>query len=274
MSKSPLPGVNVMLMGPSGSGKTYALQTLISQGITPFCVFTEPGFEVLGHLPPEKIHWHYIPPAGQDWSAMIAGAKNVNLLSFESISKLVDPNRKQYDQFVDLLSSLNNFRCDRDGREYGDVCKWGTDRAIVVDGLTGAGIMAMGLVVGSKPVRHQGDWGIAMQLVENLFQKLCTDTQAHFVLISHIERETDEVLGGSKIMAATLGRKLAPRLPRFFSDVVLAEKSGTKFTWSTAALGADLKARNLPLADNVPPDFGPIVESWKRQGGIITPDTE
>jgi hypothetical protein len=108
-----------------------------------------------------------------------------------------------------------------------------------------------------------------MQLVENLFQKLCTDTRAHFILISHIERETDEVLGGSKIMAATLGRKLAPRLPRFFSDVVLSEKNGAKFSWSTAALGADLKARNLPLADGLPPTFGPIIDNWKKQGGII-----
>jgi hypothetical protein len=269
MEKSPLPGVNVMLMGPSGSGKTYALQTLIEKGITPFCIFTEPGFESIGHIPADKLHWHYIPPAGQQWEAMIQGAKNVNQLSFKAITELVDSNRRQYDQFVDLLSSLNNFRCDRNNQEYGDVCKWGTDRAVVVDGLTGAGIMAMGLVVGSKPVRHQGDWGIAMQLVENLFQKLCTDTRAHFILISHIERETDEVLGGSKIMAATLGRKLAPRLPRFFSDVVLSEKNGAKFSWSTAALGADLKARNLPLADGLPPTFGPIIDNWKKQGGII-----
>lgn len=274
MSKSPLPGVNVMLMGASGSGKTYSIRTLIAKGITPFCVFTEPGFEVLGDLPADKLHWHYIPPAPQAWDAMIQGAKNVNTLSFESITKLVDPKRSQYNQFVDLLECLNDFRSDRDGKRYGDVCKWGTDRAIILDGLTGVGIMAMGLVVGSKPVRHQGDWGIAMQLVENVIQKLCTDTQAHFVLVGHVERETDEVMGGSKIMAATLGRKLAPRLPRFFSDVVLADKAGAKFSWSTAALGADLKARNLPIADGLSPDFGPIIEKWKSQGGTITPDTE
>lgn len=274
MSKSPLPGVNVMLMGPSGAGKTYALRTLISQGITPYCIFTEPGFEVLGDLPADKCHWHYIPPAPQEWSAMIQGAKNVNLLSFEAITKLQDTKRSQYNQFVTLLESLNNFTCDRNNQTYGDVCKWGTDRAIVLDGLTGVGIMAMGLVVGSKPVRHQGDWGIAMQLVENIIQKLCTDTQAHFVLIAHIERETDEVLGGSKIMAATLGRKLAPRIPRFFSDVVLADKSGTRFTWSTAAVGADLKARNLRLADGLPPSFEPIIENWQKQGGTISPEIE
>ena len=258
-----------MLMGASGSGKTYVLRTLKKSGITPFCIFTEPGQETIGDMPHPDLHWKYIAPASQSWDNMITGARNVNTLSFESISKMTDPTRSQYGQFVDFLSSLNNYVCDRGGEKYGDVCKWGTDRAIVVDGLTGVGIMAMGLVVGSKPVRHQGDWGIAMQLVANLFQKLCTDTRCHFVLISHIDRETDEVMGGTKIMAATLGRKLAPVLPRFFSDVVLTQREGTKFTWSTAALGADLKARNLPVADGLAPDFSAIINSWKKQGGII-----
>jgi hypothetical protein len=275
MEKSPLPGVNVLLMGASGSGKTYAIRTLIKAGITPFCIFTEPGYDTLGDVSHEELHWRYIAPASQSWANMIAGAKNVNQLSFESITKLSDPTRSQYSQFVDFLTALNNYTCDRGGEVYGDVCKWGTERAIVVDGLTGVGIMAMGLVVGSKPVRHQGDWGIAMQLVANLFQKLCTDTRCHFVLISHVDRETDEIVGGTKIMAATLGRKLAPVLPRFFSDVILSERQGTKFTWSTASVGADLKARNLPVADGLPPDFGAIIASWKKQGGVIeVPDKE
>jgi hypothetical protein len=268
---SSLPGVNVLLMGASGAGKTYSLRTLITHGITPFCVFTEPGFEVLGDIPPDKLHWHYIPPADQDWASMVDSATKINTLSFESLTKLTDINKRSYDQFIDLLKTLNNFKCDRDGKEYGDVCKWGTDRAVVLDSLSGVNIMAMNLVVGSKPVKHLGDWGVAMDNLERLIQKLCTSTGSHFILIAHAERETDEVMGGSKIMAATLGRKLAPRLPRFFSDVVLADKQGAKFTWSTAAVGADLKARNLAIADGLPPDFGPIITSWKKQGGTITP---
>ena len=65
MAKSPLPGVNVLLMGASGTGKTHAIQTLISSGITPFCIFTEPGFETISHIPPDKLHWHYVKPADQ-----------------------------------------------------------------------------------------------------------------------------------------------------------------------------------------------------------------
>jgi hypothetical protein len=205
---------------------------------------------------------------------MIDSADLVNKLSFEAVTKMQDPNRKQYNQFVDLLRSLNAFKCDRNGTAYGDVTTWGTDRAIVLDGITGMGAMAMGLVVGGKPVRHQGDWGVAMQLIENLISKLCTDTQCHVIVIGHTEREIDEVQGGSRIMASTLGKKLAPKLPRFFSDVILAEKNGTKFTWSTAAAGADLKGRNLPIADGLAPSFVQVIESWKKQGGVITAEAE
>jgi hypothetical protein len=258
-----------MLLGASGSGKTFSLKTLIAKGITPFCIFTEPGFEVLGDIPADKLHWHYVKPASQDWASMIGMAHNVNILSYEALTKVEDSQRRQYNQFEDLLTALNNFRCDRTGESYGDCCTWGTDRAIIVDGLTGVGIMAMALKTGGRVTRSQPDWGVAMQLVENLTSKLCTDTRCHFVLIAHTERETDEVMGGSKIMAATLGKKLAPKLPRFFSDVVLADKAGTKFTWSTAAVGAELKARNLPVAEGLTPDFGPIIENWKKQGGII-----
>lgn len=258
-----------MLLGASGAGKTYSLKTLIAKGITPFCIFTEPGFEVLGDIPADKLHWHYVRPASQDWSSMLSMAHNVNVLSYEALTKVEDSQRRKYNQFEDLLTALNDFRCDRDGKSYGDCCTWGTDRAIVVDGLTGVGIMAMALKTGGRVTRSQPDWGVAMQLVENLTSKLCTDTRCHFVLIAHTERETDEVMGGSKIMASTLGKKLAPKLPRFFSDVVVAEKVATKYTWSTAMVGADLKARNLPTAEGLPPDFGPIIDSWKKQGGII-----
>src|SRR6478735_777454 len=101
---SKLPGVNEMLVGGSGSGKTYSIRTLIKAGITPMCIFTEPGFEVLGDIPSDQLHWQYIKPADQSWDAMIKIADQVNTLSFENLTKSVDSNRRQYNQFVELLN--------------------------------------------------------------------------------------------------------------------------------------------------------------------------
>ena len=267
-----IPGCNVMLVGATGAGKTYSLRTLLKvEGIKHVgVIFTEPGMETVGDLGCEQgLHWHYIPPAQVDWGSMIDSAKKINALSFEQLTKLKDINKGAHGQFVEFLSTCQNFTCDRCGQSFGDVSTWGTDSVLAVDSLSGLNIMAMDLVVGSKPVKSMSDWGVAMDNLERLLQKLCTDTTCHFILTAHLERQVDEVNGGIQLMASTLGKKLGPRVPRFFSDVVLCQKKGTEFTWSTATLNVDLKARNLSLGDHLPPDFAPLLATWQGRGGKI-----
>jgi len=73
-----------------------------------------------------------------------------------------------------------------------------------------------------------------------------------------------------KIYASTLGRKLAPLLPRYFTDVILAKRLGTKFIWDSADPQADLKSRNAPIAPELPPSFAPLIAKWKSRGGLIS----
>lgn len=260
-----------MLGGPTGTGKTYSLRTLCDAGITPFVLFTEPGMRTLSDLDCSQLHYRYVPPARPAWKDMIKSAEMINRMDLKSLANLTDINKRKYGQFIEVLNTLASFTCDRCGQNFGAVDEWQTDRAICVDSMSGLNIMAMDLVVGSKPVKSMSDWGIAMDNLERLINNLAANMQCTFVLITHIERETDEVLGGIKLMTSTLGRKLAPRLPRFFDDVVLCEKKGAAFTWSTANSTADLKNRNLPLADKIKPSFVPLIESWKKVGGIIEP---
>lgn len=266
---STLPGINTLLLGGSGSGKTTALKTLIASGVKVFGIFTEPGFDVVGDCSDKDLHWHYIAPATVDWSSMIDSARKINTLSFESLAKLGDINKTKHSQYIQVLESLSSFKCDRCGENFGKIDDWGTDRCLWVDSLSGLNVMAMALQVGTKPVKSMADWGVAMDNLEWLIRNLCVITKCHFVLVAHAERETNEIAGGSQIMASTLGRKLAPKLPIYFSDVVLAQRVGDKFTWSTAAIGADLKARNLPISDGLAPDFGQILTKWKSRGGRI-----
>ena len=259
-----VPGINVMLCGASGSGKTHAIRTLVEAGLEVFVLFTEPGMEVLADVPSNKLHWKYVAPVSVDFKDMISSAEKINQLSFEALTKLPDINKRKYTEFIDVLNTLCDFKCERTGQSFGAVDSWDASRVLVLDSLTGLSLMAMNLVTGSKPVKSMADWGVAIANLESLLTKLCVDTKCHFVLTAHLERETDELTGGTSLMASTLGRKLAPKLPRYFSDVIHAVRRADKFAWSTASSNVDLKARNLPIADNLPPSFVPLVTSWRK----------
>lgn len=267
-----IPGINVMMLGGTGSGKTHAIRTLLDAGLEVFVLFTEPGMEVLSDTDPERLHWHYIPPASPDFADMIDSAKKINTMNLKMLSEMTDINKKKYTEFIDMLVALTDFPCDRTGKKYGSVDKWGSNRAFVLDSMSGLAIMAMNMVTGSKPVKSMADWGMSMDNLERFMTKCCVDTKCHFILTAHLERETDEVTGGTTLMASTLGKKLAPKLPRFFSDVIHVKREGTTWSWSTATSNVDLKARNLPIADKIGPSFVPLIENWAKRNAV--PKTE
>lgn len=270
----PTPGFNVLLEGMTGSGKTHAIRTLVEAGITPFVIATEPGIvSTLGDIPADKLHWKYIAPAQVSWSDMLDNAKKINSMSFESLTKLPSMGKEKYGQFLEVVSTCANFVCDRDGKSYGSVDSWGTDRCLVLDSLSGLNLMAMDLVVGAKPVKAPGDWGVAMDNLERFINRCTCGVSCHFVLTAHLERERDEVTGGTTVTVSTLGQKLAPKIPRFFDDVIQCKQEGGNFTWNTQSGQAALKTRHLPIAEKLPPDFRQIVEAWKKRGGTITPTT-
>jgi len=265
-----IPGTNTLLLGPTGVGKTYALRTAVAAGLEVFVLSTEPGIaSTLGDIPSDKLHWKYVAPADTSWEDLIDSAQKINQLSFEALAKMSAINKQKYTQWIEVMYSLRNFIDDRTGKEFGDVTSWGPDRMLALDSLSGLNIMAMNLVVGSKPTKSQADWGVAMDNLKRFVHKLVSDTNCFFTLIGHMEREKDEISGAVKLMPATLGRKLPAEIPLFFDDVIMAKREGTSFKWSTAATGADLKARNLPISDNLSPDFKLIVDEWKKMGGIL-----
>lgn len=264
-------GTNTLLIGPTGTGKTYSLHSAIDAGLEVFVISTEPGIaSTLGDTDPAKCHWHYIAPAASSWSDLIDSAQKINQLTFDAMAKLGAINKQKYTQFLDVLSTCNNFTCDRTGESFGDVSTWGPGRMLVIDSLTGLNIMAMNLVVGSKPTKSMADWGVAQDNLRRFLQTLVTNTRCFFTLIGHVEREKDEITGAVKLMVSSLGRKLGPEIPLFFDDVIYAQREGSSFTWSTAAVNVDLKARNLPISDKLPPDFKQIVDAWKSKGGAST----
>lgn len=269
--RSELPGIKVLLIGGPGSGKTHAIQTFIEMGITPMCIFTENSFDVLGNVPKEKLHWMYINPVSSDLKTLRDAATRVGTLNADQIQKTHDMTRNTTNRYYAILDALASFTCARTGQNFGNVSTWGTDKALVVDSLSGLTLAATKLAVGEKYAMTQPEFQIAMKTIENLIIQICTGFHCHSAVTAHAEREVDEVNGGVKIYPSTLGRKLAPVLGRYFTDVIMAKRQGPKFVWDTADTQADLKARNAPISGELPPSFAPLVRSWQSRGGVISP---
>ena len=275
-TKSTLPGVNVLLMGPAGTGKTYSLGSLAEAGVEVFYLGLEPGLESLlayftdkGKDVPPNVHWHILDAPKASFTEFLESANKVNTMALDSLAKMSDPNRSKHNQFIKLIEAVNNFPDDRTGEKYGCVDTWTPSRALVIDGMAGLARAAMSLVVGGKPVRNQSDWGIAQDQVEKIIRMWTDNCRCHFVLLAHVERETDAILGGVKLMVSTLGKALAPKLPPMFSDCILTVREGSKFTWDTTSAMADVKTRNLPIASGIPADFRTIITKWKSRGGSL-----
>lgn len=272
MVTSNYPGFNVLLMGPSGTGKTYSITTLVESGLEVFALFLEPGLETLigayadnnKKIPP-NLHWHYLQPLTQGFQQLQQAADNIGKFDLAGLAKMKDMNRSRTNQMIDLYKILNDFEDQKDGKKYGSVDSWTNQRVLVLDSLSALCRIAMHMVTGTKAVRDMADWGIAQNALMSLLHKLTSGCNCHFVLIAHVERESDLVLGGTKLMVSALGKAITPQIPQPFSDVILTVREGSGWFWDTANSQADVKTRNLPIASKLPADFRPIFEKWENR---------
>lgn len=272
-----LPGPNVLLMGDAGTGKTHSIGTLVDAGVEVFYLSIEQGIESLfaywteRNLPiPDNLHWHKIEPPKASFKELAESALKVNTLSYESLGKMTDVNRHTHNLFIKVNESFFDFPDDRTGKRFGSVDSWGPERAIVVDGLTGLSRAAMSLTVGGKPIKNPGDYGIAQGQLEGFLRLICDHCRCWFILLAHVEKEIDPVVGGMKITVATIGKALPPLIPPMFSDVIYTIREGKKWTWNTAGTGVVTKARYLPWDEGMAPSFAPLVEKWKLRSAAAS----
>lgn len=267
MTPQSIPGSKSILAGPIGSGKTHSIRTLVNTGLEVFCIFTErKSIGVLGPVL-DKIHWSLIEPTPPGWKKLSMATQRAMKSDAQDRAKFTEM-RGEFDSFYRLLEQLNNF-VDQSGQSFGSVEKWDQGRVLVIDSLTGVNHMVKLMLVGSRTNMTLPEVGEAQDFIEKLMRQITDTCQCHFVLTAHIERDKDEVLGGVKLLISTHGNKLGPILPRTFDNFILAQKSGDKFTWATSSSQADLTAIHLPLAAELPPNWGAVIDGWKKLGGVI-----
>jgi hypothetical protein len=263
----------VLLLGEPGSGKTFSIGTL-AQRKKIFYLFTDPGgdeslIDALAHykVPLTNVHWHYVSPAVSSWDGLFRTAETINLRNYKDLAESRGTEKGEHKQMLQMISSLADFTDDRTGQSFGDAATWGDDCALVIDSISGLNQLCKELAVGSKPTLHQGEWGVAMAFLESYIRKVVSSIQAFLVIIGHLESQRDEMTGRRYFTAALLGNKLASTgvVVRQFSDIIHTRQESGKFLWSTTSSEIALKSRNLPLKDNLPPDFNAIVDSYERR---------
>lgn len=270
MEASPLKGSKTALLGLPKSGKTVSTRTLGEiQGLRKIFLFTENSADRISDLP--NVHWATVQPVVANILELWKAGNDLNTLTQKQLSQGEGENRENYRQLLDVVSLLNNFKCVRTGQELGPADTWGPDTVLVLDGLSNLSYMAMKLVIGSKPNASEAQWGMAMGYIEALLMWLTNGLNCHFILISHIEPELNPTTNMYQNMMSTLGKKLAPKLPKLFSDVILARRQGDIFDWTNTDDATSCGPGLLTPVASMAPSFVPLFNAWLAKGGIFSP---
>lgn len=273
------PGLKIILMGAPGCGKTHAIRTLIDAGLEVFCIITEGNaFNTILNTDAAsdayksavqgdgKLHWRFIKPANRTWDSMMKSAKMLTDFDLSSIQKMAPVDKRQHAQFMEVLATCANFKDDRTGKEFGPIDSFDPEKhVLVIDSLSGLNHMLLSHVVGTKPVKSQPEWGAAIDMELTFTQQLTHMIPVHVVIMAHVIRETDEVLGGIKIMVNAIGKKAPQEIGKDFTDIIYAKREANDYLWSVADLGVDTKATSLKVGGKYPPTFVPLINTWRQR---------
>lgn len=272
---------SVILMGEMGSGKTHSLRSLLVDkngkfegpslsGIEKVCVVAcEPGIEdVVGDIPEGKLAWHNLPVGEGTFQGLIDMVQKINTLHPDVIQAGGGIGRQNYQEMLKLLGLCNKFTDDRTGEDLGTVFKFPQTWCLWFESISALTEIAKNNAIGDKPFMELRDYQMVQATVIKFLHQLVFNTKCLFVSTGHLERETNENTGATELMLSTIGRKLAPRIPRFFSDCIYTTRDDTvannpSFWWATQVPNVRTKTRNLPWSPKMKPDFKPLIDNFR-----------
>lgn len=226
--------IKMLVLGRSGAGKTGLLGSL-AKDYRLFIADFDNGLDILKDpavLDPQY-HKNVFYKTYYD-RTQILGGKTI-------------PTASGYNQFITDMGDWKE-----DGKSMGGIYTWKETDIFVVDSLTFMGNMILNHVLqlagrpGQKPQIQ--DFGNAMDAQENVAEMLYNPAvSCNVIMLSHIQYQGDEGNASlQKGVVSALGKKLAPKIPRYFNNVVQVVKSGSGKTvkrelYTTATHDVDLK---------------------------------
>lgn len=290
-SEPDLAGPKVLIQGDSGAGKTYTLGTIAdwaSRQSAPLSVrvlFTENGLETFKSywvdppldaatakpirparpIPP-NIAWHVASPGAQTLASLKDAAQKVGLLSYKSLTEMVDPNRGMANPAFKMLEALENFPDDRTGAKLGNIGSWGRDTIFCVDSLSELAEGYKRMATGNKPVMSQPEYQVAQNNLINFLRFLTQGPKFTLVMTAHLQKQVNELTGGTTLMTSAIGKAIADDIPKLFSEVLYSYREGLSWYWDTSAPNVVTKTRYLPIRAKIAPDLGYIMDKWLVRG--------
>lgn len=281
---SPIPGMRVVVEGAYGAGKTTALRPLLTlheqrgwpQPLELFVLDLDPNTAGVFVGTDARI---CTVRTGAKFDALENLFKKVETGASNETIQTTAFGLSGTRMLSGFLSHFTDFR-DNSGKSWGNVGDWGTNRVLVIDGLTGLSKLIAEGNLGLKPAWTQPDYQRVMNCIASFLDYVTQNLWCHLFLVAHVEYEQDD-LERRKISPSTVGRKLSSKIGRGFTDIVLASNAEGKFTWTSTHSQADLAARHLPLGEKLPANACTLFTTprtsaegpcgWLARGGIVSP---
>lgn len=239
--------VKLLILGNSGAGKTSSLATLAAAGYRLFICDFDNGLDIL--MDPK----------------VLAPEHRKNIFYRALQDKLV----KVGDKLIPRATAWQDFmKCLGDWKEpsgsLGNITTWGDRDVLVVDSLTFATQRAFddALQLGGRLGQRAQiqDYGAALENIEATLEMLYGSAcGCNVVMTAHLMFQGDEMTGTRKALPNVLGQKLAPKVPRFFNNMILAEKSvvGNTVNRRFKTIGTHLVDLKTSKPGSVPAEIPP-----------------
>lgn len=235
----------LMLIGDSGTGKTGALASLVTAGFKLRILDLDNGLDVLKNYLTDASG----PYAGEIKAKQIDLDEAVKFVTITEVMKTINGNVRPAKATV-WSRAMNQLVQWKDGDlDLGEPRRWDRKTIVVIDSLTMLSAAALNWVqslngrLGSFEVGYdsQRDIGQAQTQIERFLQMLYDDDfNPNVIVISHIMYRDPESAGPrtqgnatptsfstQKGYPSSLGRALAPRIPRYFNNILLSETEGS-----------------------------------------------
>lgn len=203
--------VKMLMLGNSGSGKTGSLASLAAAGYRLFIYDFDNGLDIL--MDPKvldpKHRGNIFYKTYQD-----KPVKSGNTLIPQATA------------WTQMTKDIGDWK--EDGKSMGGIISWGPQDILVIDSFTFASDRCFDYVLqtngrmGQRPQIQ--DYGHAIDSLQGFLELVTGNAACNVIMTAHLMFLGEELSGARKAFPNTIGQKLAPKIPRYFNNMVLVEK--------------------------------------------------